>query len=189
MSKKSKTLIAETLLQLMEENHFQDITVSEICAWARVARRTFYNNFASKDAVLKECCNTVFQESIMETEIGNRVNDVAFWKNFMVHYFSTNQKNSAFFSKLYEQDMFHMYVKLVHEQVYLLDCMNLFFHGVVIQNVSTKYALPSYITVSLNMYQIWSSTGYEETAEEMADIYLNFILANTSLITGKPVIQ
>lgn len=185
MSEKSKTLITETLLQLMERDHFHDITVSEICAWAKIARRTFYNNFASKEAVLRHCCYTVLQESIYLSEVDAGNHDIPYWKNFMTHYFSTNQKNSSFFSKLFEQNLFHMYVKLVHEQVYHLDCMNLFKNGIITREMSTKYTLPSYITVSLNMYEIWSSTGYEETA----DIYLKFILANTGIILGKPVIE
>lgn len=182
MSKKSKTLIMGTLLQLMEQDNFHDITVSEICAWAKIARRTFYNNFTSKESVLRECCRNIFHESILKYETEQENRDVVYWKGFTTHFFSTNQKNSNFFSKLLEQNLFHMYVHLVHDEVVGADCLNLSYIHCIIPEIFLKYALPSYITVGINMYEIWSTTGYQETPEELSDIYFRFIMAQVGTI-------
>lgn len=48
----SKNLISEALIGLMGRKEYRDITITEVCGSARVARRTFYRNFSRLDDVL-----------------------------------------------------------------------------------------------------------------------------------------
>ena len=48
----SQAQIAEALLALMDEEPYQDISVSAICKQAGVSRQTFYSLFQSKDNVM-----------------------------------------------------------------------------------------------------------------------------------------
>lgn len=54
VQKTYKQLI-DTLIQLMGEKSFEDITVSEICNRAKVHRATFYKHFKDKYEFLKFC--------------------------------------------------------------------------------------------------------------------------------------
>lgn len=54
VQKTYKQLI-DTLIQLMSEKSFEDITVSEICNRAEVHRATFYKHFKDKYEFLKFC--------------------------------------------------------------------------------------------------------------------------------------
>lgn len=48
----SRQLLAEGLLRLMEKKDYRNISVSELCAAADIARRTFYRHFETIDNVL-----------------------------------------------------------------------------------------------------------------------------------------
>ena len=51
---KSQRWIIESLLRMMEEKPYDEISVSEICHKADLDRRTFYRNFDSKNDVLEQ---------------------------------------------------------------------------------------------------------------------------------------
>ncbi|MDC7224868.1 MAG: TetR/AcrR family transcriptional regulator [Spirochaetales bacterium] len=52
LAQQSREWIRESLFQLMEEGEYSRITISEITAHARLSRRTFYRNFATKEDVI-----------------------------------------------------------------------------------------------------------------------------------------
>jgi AcrR family transcriptional regulator len=47
------------LLQLLETENFQEITIQEITDRARVSRRTFYRNYSSKEEILEGSFNKI----------------------------------------------------------------------------------------------------------------------------------
>ena len=49
---RSKKIITETLLDLMKQYPFDEITVKRILLETKISRKTFYRNFTSKDDVL-----------------------------------------------------------------------------------------------------------------------------------------
>lgn len=56
---RSKKIITETLLRLMEQYPYEEITVKHILLEADVSRKTFYRNFLSKDDVLNSYIDTI----------------------------------------------------------------------------------------------------------------------------------
>lgn len=61
-SERSKQWLEEALLLLMKQQHFNDITVTDITKKAGVSRLTFYRNFESKQEVLLRYFDTIFQD-------------------------------------------------------------------------------------------------------------------------------
>lgn len=55
-------MIEDAFFQLIEENDYTKITVSEIAERAGVARRTFYRLYDGKEAVLKKWIEKIFHE-------------------------------------------------------------------------------------------------------------------------------
>ena len=58
----SKKAISETLFRLLQKKPYEDITITELCKQADVVRKTFYNNFDSKDDVLFFIMDDIFLE-------------------------------------------------------------------------------------------------------------------------------
>ena len=48
---RSKKEITDALIKLMQDNPFSEITVKQIVLETGLERKTFYNNFSSKDDV------------------------------------------------------------------------------------------------------------------------------------------
>ncbi|MGN1097892.1 MAG: TetR/AcrR family transcriptional regulator [Clostridia bacterium] len=67
----TKRLLKESLLNLMEENNIQKISVSELCKAAGINRSTFYNHYGSQYDVLRE----------VETDIINKIEKILIEKN------------------------------------------------------------------------------------------------------------
>lgn len=59
---RSKKMIMDTLLQLMEQYPYPEITVKHIILEAAVSRKTFYRNFLSKDDVLNSCIDIILYD-------------------------------------------------------------------------------------------------------------------------------
>lgn len=72
ISVKSKQWIMESLVSLMENKPFKEITISEISDNAQLVRRTFYRNFSSKEDVLQAYFNMLvkeFEDRLMELSV------------------------------------------------------------------------------------------------------------------------
>ena len=61
-SDRSKMWMTEALYKLMEMKPYASITIKEITETAGVSRLTFYRNFSSKENILEQHFQTLFQE-------------------------------------------------------------------------------------------------------------------------------
>lgn len=61
---RSKKVITESLLLLMKEYPYAEITVKQILLETDISRKTFYRNFLSKDDVLDSFIDTILQDYV-----------------------------------------------------------------------------------------------------------------------------
>jgi len=96
-------LLFESLLNLLSEKNFEDISVTDICENAMVHRTTFYKHFEDKHQLLKFCIKefqTMFSEqSIDEFKYGN-LSDYYFNTIKNILEFTTSTKNKSHFVAL-----------------------------------------------------------------------------------------
>ena len=64
-----KELLEGSLLNLMIQTSYPDISVTDICRKANVPRRTFYHYFASKDDVLESMIEALIQQFLLHANI------------------------------------------------------------------------------------------------------------------------
>ena len=105
---RTKKCIIDALFVLMEKDHFDDITVTQITQEADIARRTFYLNFNSKYEVLEYYIKILYEEyvqSILEKGTRSFEYDVVqffeFWKQHSEILYLL-EKNERFFILLSE---------------------------------------------------------------------------------------
>lgn len=67
VSRTQKSII-DALLKLMEEDNFDEITITQIAQEAEVARRTFYLNYSTKSDVLASYIKSLYDEFVEETK-------------------------------------------------------------------------------------------------------------------------
>lgn len=61
---RSKKVITESLLLLMKQYPYSEITVKQILLETDISRKTFYRNFLSKDDVLNSFIETILQDYV-----------------------------------------------------------------------------------------------------------------------------
>lgn len=165
------TKINKTLLHLMKTNKFSDITVAEICAWSDVSRGTFYNHFKSKEDVI-----SAISRDLILNILDNFSSGKDDWIADLAYYFFEQSKSYCdYLSLLSEQNLFHLHRN---------ELLDAFYHhkSVVKQQLYLNmderfrtYVILSYTSSGLAIYEEWAKNGFEETADEITQIFLKII--------------
>ena len=61
---KSQQWLTDTLLVLMEEKAYEDISIMDICKKADLSRQTFYNYFETKDELFRYMLRSLYNEKL-----------------------------------------------------------------------------------------------------------------------------
>ncbi|MGE7984142.1 TetR/AcrR family transcriptional regulator [Solibacillus sp. NPDC093137] len=61
---KTKRLLKNSFLQLLQEEKFEDISITSIVERARISRVTFYNHYANKENLLNEIIDDVITDFV-----------------------------------------------------------------------------------------------------------------------------
>lgn len=61
---KSQQWLVETLLELMEEKPYAEISIMDICKKSDLSRQTFYNYFESKDDLFRFLLRSTYEEKL-----------------------------------------------------------------------------------------------------------------------------
>lgn len=104
----SKNQITHALFLLMEKERFQEITILEICQYANVSRTTFYRNFPSKEAIIKDYIYKLLHDAVPQEEdplhfISDEVLFVKLWT-----------KESDFLKTMYKHDLFPVFTQCLY---------------------------------------------------------------------------
>ncbi|MBQ8967108.1 TetR/AcrR family transcriptional regulator [Ruminococcus sp.] len=161
---RSQREITEALLSLMEKHPYSEITVKQIILEARLARKTFYRNFTSKDDVLLSLMRSILRKyfEIVDSTRSDVLSAV----------FETAEENRQFLLLLDKNDMLHLTLKCMNEYLPLLRREKL-----TALNPFTKYfegADPEYlmalnIGAVWNVISLWIHRGMEDDPEKVRE--------------------
>lgn len=166
-SLKSQQWITDSLLQLMEKKKYEDITITNICNHAQLARRTFYRHFESKEEVINKLVERVVQEFI-DCMQGTALSD---FKTYITTYYRFWYGHMQLLLLLNKNGLLDLlaieYIKRFSEVLYLntkeMDSSNL----------NLIWAFCSGGLWSLLVY--WITIDGEKTADEVSEILFNYI--------------
>ncbi len=156
--------ITEALFRLMETEHFEEITISQITQEAGIARRTFYLNFTSKTDILDQHYDLLMKEydDDLTPEIENSFEKQA------VYFFSFWQRHKSYALLLEKNGMFHMLMNRF--RFYLNRTPNYIYDS--FDETEQGYALASLSGTLWMMLGEWMKRNFKETPEEVAAIFL-----------------
>lgn len=166
---RSRKLLTESLLKLMESKAFDAINITELTESCELTRKTFYRNFSSKEEILQDYIDTLFEEYL------NALNDLpAFEPPKVVYiYFSICEKYKDFLLLLQKQNLLSiLYLKYQEFLPMIASCF---------QAAQFKTTAPSHYHVAFSaggFFQLlctWLQNGGKETPEEMVRICMEFL--------------
>ncbi len=169
ISARSKRLITEALLSIMEEEPFSKISIRDIVEKAGLTRQTFYHNFDSKEAVVLHKLDELFEE-YFQFLVDNRVTKL---EDVIWLYFRFWQKNDSFIKILMKNNLVYLleirypeYFKLV-QMVYLRD--------VSLSEHECEYAYAFVCGAIINLLVTWVRSGEIMTPKEMSVFIMDIV--------------
>lgn len=167
---RSKTLITNTLLELMKTEEYHAITISELTLHCELTRKTFYRNYTNKDDVLNSYIEELFQE--YQRELSNLSEFTPY--NAVYTYFSFCKTHIEFFQLLEKQNL--MTFILTNFEAFLCKIGSEFQHMDSGEySVVTKYNVAFSTGGFWYLLCQWLHSGAKEKPEEMAKICCEFL--------------
>lgn len=159
---KSQKWLVEALLSLIQRKPYEEISISELCKEAGLDRRTFYRNFKDKNDVLlfyfsdlQEEYLAALQEMPERTFYTLAKVYFEFWTSYL-EFFKTAQSDQTLNSALFQ--MLNAFMPAVYAGS----------DGSIPKELG--YNIAFVVGGFHNSLIRWISTGFHETAEEMAAI-------------------
>lgn len=166
-----KRQITKALISLMSKKKINDISISEICDKAQVARASFYRNYDSKEEVIQHHTDTLINDWAEAIEKDPSASIYNFFQSLFQHF----QKKQSFYKILYKQNMSSMILVAIRNRLRMnkdLDLNSLY------SKAFTAYGIFGWIDV-------WFSNGMKETPEELNKIIIDNI--NNHIIGAKAI--
>lgn len=167
--------IQNALLQLLEENDIDNITVKQICAVSNINRSTFYSHYDDILSLIHAIENRIHQEIISDyqnkAEAGIGMLDGSFYHNFLTNikkyktfYKASLKKRTTFpLTEGYEEIMNHLVIPACTRS------------RTAIRNTGTTVTVYAAVTLG-GLYQL--TTGFN-----FPDICLQFMAGQSTIVT------
>lgn len=176
---KTKSSVRAALFELMSEKSLAKITISEICARAKINRKTFYSHYRSPGDVIEELENEVLEEfsailrrggeSILD--IGAAIRDIS----------ATIEQRAEFFRQFMRQnpDLFNKgKIKAMLCRVITVSMKNA---GALTENeAALKAAAEFSISGVLALYSAWFDGGCGEDLSFITETAVNMVTRGLS---------
>lgn len=171
MSKKSKDFIVKSLLKLLQTDEFDVITISEICDNTQIVRKTFYNNFSSKEDVMAYYSKNLIEKYYkkIKTQNSNNTQDAA------LCFFDFGIEHKMELKIIIKNHQFHIFCKEFKDK---LPAINKLFSKNKVENIlkeESKYLSSFMATGVLQVLEDWIISNRYKTAEDLTSLYFYMI--------------
>ena len=169
ISLRSKRLIVESLMSIMEEKPFSKIAIRDIVEKAGLTRQTFYHNFKSKEEALMYKLDELF-DGFFKIVVDN---NVITCEDIIYLYFRYWQTNENFLKLLIKNNLVYIlnlkypeYFKIV-QLIYLKD------KG--ISDVEGEYVFAFITGAVIDLLVTWMNDGQVTTPREMSKFVMKIL--------------
>lgn len=155
-SEMMRSFIAESLLLLMTERPFEEITVGEIVKKAGVNRSTYYRHFEKKEDVILYFLHCL-SEDILKWDKEQKPNFKEHLINVYKHYYSHKEQMLT----IYKNGLSFLFLNVLKKNLGPRETEN--------HTLDMRYNVAFYIGGTFNLFLLWLSRDMTDTPEEMAD--------------------
>ena len=173
---KTRTAIFQAFNKLLQEKHFNHITVQEILDEANIGRSTFYSHFETKDALLKEMCTDMFDhifshELQPETSHDFSLSDHGLREKIthLLYHLKDNRDNVMGILSGESGELFMSFFK-----EYLLTMFEQYPKSIK-KGIPHEFALNHLVGSLSEAVKWWLRTGMQRSPEKVTDDYLTLI--------------
>lgn len=154
-----KQLITDALFDLLNEKAFSKISINELVNRAKVCRASFYRNYLTKEQIVDEYLQGLFSAIYSKYPL-----DAAKMREGIANIFAAMLVEKERLILLERHGLLHKLPEYVYEST-----LNEILRFTVLNN---RYQ-PHYFTGATSaMITAWISYGMEESAEEMAELFI-----------------
>ncbi len=167
---RSVNLITNTLLKMMENKNFNDISISEITKEAGLVRNTFYSHFSRKEDVIIYHIYKLFEQELIDLNLDYSSKNI----DFVEIYFNF-WGNHLFILDLLKKNNL---LELLNLLEFFLDDFNIstYINQLCpISEQSKKYSTSVYMNVLSSIIIKWVNTGKEETPKTLSKIFYELL--------------
>ena len=173
---KTRNAIFQAFNKLLEEKHFNNITVQEILDEANIGRSTFYSHFETKDELLREMCTDIFDhifshELHSETSHDFSLSDHGLQEKIthLLYHLKDNKGNVLGILSGESGELFMRYFK-----EYLITMFEQYPKSIK-KDVPREFALNHLVGSFAEAVKWWIGEKMAMSPEEVADNYLKLI--------------
>ncbi len=168
---RTKAFIIQALVNLTEETPYKKIKIQDITQSANLARQTFYLHYKSKDAVLVDYIDGVFDNFYQEIEAhiiaSPEPGDIIAW-----NLFNQWQQHAEFAKLIIAADVEHLVIKSFRN--YITRVMGLYIrnHSMPLNDPEALGFIVDYLAgASWMVLQRWVASDFKYPLEKLAKLY------------------
>lgn len=154
-SKMMKSFIAESLLFLLQQRPFEEITVGEIVQKAGVNRSTYYRHFERKEDIILYFLDCL-SEDILEWDDEKSPEFKEHLINVYQHYYNHKERMMT----IYKNGLSSLLLDVLKKNLSANETEN--------ENLDMQYDIAFHIGGTFNHFLLWLSRDMADTPEEMA---------------------
>lgn len=160
----TKEAIGNAFIELINEREYEKITITDICKGADIVRKTFYNNFSSKDDVVRYLINSIFDE--MESRVDLNSLNI---RKILLTLFSFIMENKESLILFYNRGLIRFAGECIAtyaEQEQFITMYDKYFAD----PKAYKYVASYISAVLLSVVETWIKNNFTESIEFLAEI-------------------
>lgn len=169
----TKKIIMESLISLMKEEDFENITIKEICNKAKISRSTFYSHYEDIYALLANYEKELYQSFELDKLYEKDVNTEFVQKNMMLNILKKVEENKDFY-RVYFKNSGSGYMEKAIERL-SKNLVDLWLKQEIFEDrTDAEYFFTFYKAGYIAIIKEWLEKPKEkrESAEEMTDTLL-----------------
>lgn len=115
---KTRKALVESLMQLLGERRFEDITVNELCERAMVRRATFYQHFSDKYDLFAYMIRELQRKFSEENEVNSDPHrPQTFYSGIFAYTLDFMEENEKMISRILKSDVLPLLLNILSEQI------------------------------------------------------------------------